>query len=570
MSNKPNIAPVKPQVVSHWQIIIRLIGLTKPQWPWLVLGTLLSLLTLLANIALLAVSGWFISAMTAAGLAAVTMNYFTPAGVIRFLAITRTAGRYAERLVTHNATFLILAHLRHWFYLKIEPLAPAALQQRSSDLLTRLQMDIEQLDNFYLRILLPCIVALLAVPIIYATAHYFHPPLALLITAGLAVVGLVIPFWVTRKTTASGLKIAVQQQRLTTAIIDGLQGARELEIYAATAQQSLLVDDCSAQLADSQSKINKVNAIAQSLSLWITQLTLWLALLLLASALSNQQILDSHFVMLLLLTLAAFETVLPLPLAFEQLPITISAAQRIFSLADLQPIRQEPKTAIAIEHLAATNTLYIKIKNLNFYYPNNPQHLVLKQLTLQIKQGSKIAISGASGSGKSTLIKLLQGFYPSPKGAITIGGYDINLCKGEDLRQQLSLVSQHSYLFAATIRDNLLLANPAATEQQLQVALAVSAADQFISRLPLGLDTWLGETGRGLSGGQARRLHIAQALLKDAPILILDEPTEGLDPITEQQVIKAIWQLMENKTVILITHNARLLQCAESIYYMNE
>ena len=554
---------------SDRQIIFRLLSLTRPHWRWMGAGIVLALVTLLANIALLTTAGWFISAMAAAGIAGVSMNYFTPAGVIRFLAMIRTAGRYAERLVTHNATFLLLAQLRQWFYLKLEPLAPAGLQRyRSSDLLSRLQSDIEQLDNFYLSILLPSIVALIAVPILFIGLYVFYPTLALLILSALMIVGLLLPTWVVRKTATSGSVITEQRQQLTTAIIDGLQGMRELEIYGAKDAQLAQVSYYSEQLANSQLQINNINAQSQSASVLVINTSLWLSLILLGIALSNNEIPQSQFVMLLLLSLAAFEAVQPLPMAFEQLSATLSAARRLFSLADQQPVRAEPEEPASLSAQLARQPLSIEFKQFNFSYPKQSQQ-VLHNLSLVVNQGEKIAISGPSGSGKSTIVQLLQGFYPCPEGSVHIAGIDINHCSGEELRQQLSVVSQHSYLFAASIRDNLLLAKPSATPEQLQQACDIAAASEFIEQLPQGLDTWLGETGRGLSGGQARRIHIAQALLKNAPVLILDEPTEGLDPITEQQVMRAIWQLMQDKTVILITHNPRLLATVDRVYQLD-
>jgi len=555
---------------SHWSLILRLLKLAKPHALWISAGILLSLITLLANIALLSVSGWFISAMAAAGIAGVTMNYFTPSGVIRFLAIVRTAGRYGERIVTHNATFHILTHLRHWFYSKLEPSAPAGLHTyRSSDLLSRLQHDIEQLDNFYLRIALPVIVAVIALPLLLAIAYAYYPALALLLLIALLAFALLLPAYVALKTREKGAKIAEQQQHLTTAIIDGLQGIREFEIYGVSSLQQAHVEKCSQTLADSQSSINHVNATAQSVSLAIINVTVFISFILLANALSNKLIAQDQLVMLLLFTLAIFETVMPLPLAFEQLSATLASAKRLFILAEQSPVREEPEHSADISQLFANQQLSITMKNLSFSYPNSTTTPILKQLNLQVKQGEKIALIGASGSGKSTLVSLLQGFYPCPSNSILIGDIDINHCSGEALRSQISLVSQTCYLFSASIRDNLLLANPNATPEQLDQACRIANASEFIEKLPQGLDTWLGETGRGLSGGQARRIHIAQALLKDAPILILDEPTEGLDPISEQQVMDSIWQLMCDKTVILITHNARLLKNIDRTYVIN-
>lgn len=575
----------KSRIQSNRYYILRLLSLCKPHWRWMALGVLLSLITLLANIALLGISGWFISAMAIAGIAGATMNYFTPAGVIRFLAITRTAGRYAERLVTHNATFLLLAELRNWFYQKIEPLAPAGLQHhRSSDLFSRLQNDIEQLDNFYLRIALPFIVAAIAIPIIYWVVFVYYPPLAHVLIGAMLCVGVALPLWVAKKAQRPGSQITQQQQQLNSSIIDGLQGMRELEIYGASEAQIQAMARCSNRLAESQQQINTTRATGQSFSLLIINGTVFISLVLLSSALSQELVTPPQVAMLVLLSLAAFEVVLPLPLALEYLSITISAAARLFTLADQTPLRVEPDTPPWL--LVEPKSISIRCSQLNFRYPahdiginnsaGNPiessgqtSSWVLNDISLEVNSGEKVAITGRSGSGKSTLVQLLQGFYPCQPGALMVAGHDINDLPGEWLRQQIALVSQQCYLFAASIRDNLLLADANATEQQLKKACETAHIQDFIDQLPQGLDTWLGENGRGLSGGQARRLHIAQALLKNAPILILDEPTEGLDAVTEKLVIQSIWQLMQDKTVILISHNPTLLKHVDRCYHFS-
>jgi ATP-binding cassette subfamily C protein CydC len=574
-SNKTSVklkSKLSNSKLSNLHLIKRLLIIAKPHWQWLCVGVLLATITLLANIALLSVSGWFISAMAAAGIAGVSMNYFTPAGVIRFLAILRTAGRYGERLVTHNATLLVLSELRTWFFNRLEPLAPAGLSRyRNSDLLSRLQNDIEQLDQFYLTIALPCIVAVIAVPVIYFFSYQYYPLLAAVILISLLICALISPLWVSYKTRRAGSAIATQQQALSTSIIDSIQGMRELEIYGASAAQKSQFLHCSEQLSISESQINQVNAQSQSTQLAIASLTLFISLMLLALALDTQEIEKSHFVMLLLLTLVAFEAVAPLPFAFEQLHTTLSAARRLFSLADQEPVRAEPSNpfllATEFDTKVEQNKLSIVVANLNFSYPYTNKQ-ILEQLSFTLNPGEKIAITGPSGKGKSTIVQLLQGFYPSPANTIKIAGVDINQLCSDHLRSYIAIVSQHSYLFHATIRDNLLLANPHASEDQLISACNTANATEFINELPLGMDTWLGETGKGLSGGQARRIHIAQALLKDAPILILDEPTEGLDTITEQLVIEAIWQLMRDKTVLLITHNPHLLNKVDRCYVL--
>ncbi|MGB1237857.1 MAG: thiol reductant ABC exporter subunit CydC [Pseudomonadales bacterium] len=545
---------MKP-AMSSLELCCKLLQLCRPHWLWLTLGILLALLTALANIALMAVSGWFITAMASAGLAGVHMNYFTPAGTIRFLAITRTAGRYAERLVTHNATLLMLTELRSWFYQRIEPLAPAALQRyRSAELLSRLKEDIAELDNFYLRLLVPGAVALVAVPCVYLALFYYLPPLAHLVLMALIVIALPLPYWAYRRAKPLGAQLPAQQAALNSALLEGLQGARELAIYAAVERQQAIVMQHSETLAQTQSSLNTLGANSQAIAATVVQFTLLSGLILLGQSLHENLIDLRQLPMLLLLSLAAFDLVLPLPQALLQLSAVLAAARRVFELTEQQPVRVEPVNPVQ------QAVLPMRVEELHFSYPSAAHIPVLKGLSFELSAGEKVALKGPSGCGKSTFMQLLQGFYSAPRGSVLLNGCDIAQYSADSLRAQLSLVSQSGYLFSATIRDNLLLANPEATEKDLLEACERAAAREFIEQLPEGLDTWIGEAGRGLSGGQARRIQIAQALLKDAPVLLLDEPTEGLDSINEKQVIQGLWQLMRERSVILISHNPKLLK----------
>ncbi len=548
---------------SNLQLLVRLLRLARPHLGWMALGVLLALITALANVGLLAVSGWFLASMAAAGIAGVSMNYFTPAGVIRFLAIVRTAGRYGERLVTHNATLKLLAELRVWFYRKLEPLAPAHLQHyHSGDLLSRIQADIDQLDNLYLKLLVPMLVALIAVPLILFIISRYDLDLALLALAGLLSVALLIPLWSGWRSQQPGQRQIECAAHLRSAQLDAVQGMRELLIYGAATRHQDHCQQLSDQLIQAQRQRDKIAASSDALSLLMVNLTVIASLWLLIPQVDSGSRPPAELAMLALLILASFEVVLPMPGALEQLSSTLAAARRLFSLADQPPARPEPT------HPATLPAAYdIEIRQLSFQYPGQ-QQLALNQLSLRINQGDNIALIGPSGSGKTTLTNLLLGFWRSDDGQIFLGGTDISQLDSDALRSQIAVVSQHPHLFAATLADNLRLARPDATDAMLDEACAQAGLLDFIQSLPDGYHSWLGETGQGLSGGQARRLAIAQALLKPAPILILDEPTEGLDPITEQAVINALQPLMAEKTVILISHRPAMLQAMDRIYLL--
>lgn len=544
---------------------LRLLQLAKPHKGWMSIGIGLALITTLSNIALLSVSGWFIASMAAAGITGVAMNYFTPAGIIRFLAIVRTGGRYTERYVTHDVTLKILSEIRVWFYQHLEPLAPAQLQGlRSGDLLSRIQADVERLDNFYLRILLPVIVATIAAPIVLAITYHYDTQLALILFTGLFIIGIALPYWIVYSNKTNAQQSVTTSAELRTNLIDGIQGMRELIIYQAEQKQIETTQQLSDKLLTQQDKTNQVSSTAQGASVLFINLTVWLSVWLLIPQVANGEHTNTNLVMLTLLILASFEIVMPLTLAFEQAPIVLASLRRLLHIIDTQPTRIEP-----IQKSPQAINGSISFSNVNFSYTDQLAP-TLQDISFEINSGEKIAIVGASGAGKSSIANLLLGFWQANSGNIKIAGHNIDHFQGDDLRKHIAMVAQHSHLFTATIRDNLILANPDADQALLDKACATAGLTEFIADLPEGYDTWLGEAGTGLSGGQARRLNIAQALLKPAEILILDEPSEGLDVTTERQVMHAVFELMKNRTVLLITHSPVMLQKMDKIYVMEQ
>ncbi len=545
--------------------LLLLLKRTKRYLVWMTIGVLLALATVLSNIALFAIAGWFIAAMATAGIAGASMNYFTPAAIIRFLAIIRTGGRYTERYVTHDVTLKVLSAIRVWFYHHLEPLAPAQLQGLASgDLLSRIQADIERLDNVYLRILLPIIVAIIAIPIVLSVTYYYDKTLALLLLISLTITGFILPFWMVRANTSNAQQSVTTSAELRTHFIDGVQGMRELILYQADNHHIAASDFLSKTLLDEQDKTNRVSTTVGCLSFLMTNLTAWLCLWLLIPQVANGMRLHTELPMLILLIIASFEIVMPMTLAFEQMPTTWASFKRLLDIVDKVPTRVEPD-----QHSPPVKDSAVCFSQVNFGYC--PQTVTtLANISFNINSGEKIAFVGASGAGKSTIANLLLGFWQAHSGNITVFGHDISRFQGDDLRKHIATLSQHNHLFTGTIYANLMLANPDADEKMLDTACRTAGLTEFIADLPDGYDTWLGEAGTKLSGGQQRRLAIAQALLKPAALLILDEPGEGLDPATEQAVMRAVFALMDNKTVLLITHSPSMLKHMDRIYVMEQ
>lgn len=556
--------------------LVRLMKLLKPQLPLMLLGTLLSIITVMANIGLLAISGWFITIMAIAGLSGVTANYFTPAAIIRFLAIVRTAGRYAERLLTHRATFNTLAALRYYFYTRLEPLLPYyRVNFKSADILSRLQQDIDELDNFYLRVLLPTLVAIVTIPLVGWGVSFISTALAFVIVGALVMVGIVLPIVILLLSKQRAQRQAKLSSELKIELVDGMASMRELLVYQIAGQYQQSINKISEHYHSSELHLHRLHALATALTFLTINATVFASLYLLVPQVQTGNLQPEFVASAALMILVCFETVINMPLACQILPKVNDSAARLFEIID------KPIPDIGGDIAATTGP--IKFNGLNFRYPDG-HDFALKGINLSIEQGNKVAVIGASGAGKSTLVNLLMGFWPVPPAAvnsgiaekvtpgITINDIDLNQLNTESLRGHIALMSQNSHLFHATIADNLRLANPQATEAEMYEVCEITGLMPFINELEDGFNTWLGETGSGLSGGQKQRLCLAQVLLRNSQVLILDEPTKGLDRRSERNIITNLFTQLERsrQSLLLITHKPLMLQRMDNIIVMDE
>jgi ATP-binding cassette subfamily C protein CydC len=528
------------------RVLRRLLALFAPWRRWMLAGAAVALVALLANVALLAVAGEFIASMALAGAAAVAINYFTPAALIRGAAIARTAGRYVERLLTHEATFRLLAHLRLWFYNRIEPLAPARLQRwRSADLMSRLLADIETLNQVYLRLFVPLLVGVAGSVLALAVMALYSRAVAASTAALLVVAGIALPALLRRRGAPAAARQLQLRTQLRVDVADALAGAAELRVYGGEARARQRVHDGSDALLGEQRRLADLAGLAAGGVGLCANLALWFALLWALPQVAARQLAPAHLAMLALFALAVFEAVAPLPLAFQLLGEMLAAARRLFELADLEPPAQPAASPRPCD-------ASVVLRDVRLRYADDAPW-ALDGVDLDVAPGGRLALVGASGAGKSSVVQLLARFREY-QGSARVGGHELRDYAGDDARALLAVVSQDDYLFHGTLLDNLLLARPDATEAQIVDACRCAQLHEFIVGLPDGYHSSLGEGGTMLSGGQARRLALARALLKDAPILILDEPTEGLDAATERELFAALAQAMAGRTVLLISH----------------
>ena len=535
----------------------------------MLLGTLLATITVLANVGLLAISGWFLASMAAAGIAGVQMNYFTPAGTIRFLAIVRTASRYAERLVTHNATFLLLSEIRVNMFATLSKLNNVDLaMSRSADLLNRLQNDVDALDKFYLNVLMPMMVALLSVPIILLFMSAYNANVALICFMGILLIGVVIPAFLSASLTKNSHKETHLSAQLRAELSDTLTGLRELSIYQAGTQQLNKCDRLNEQYNQQLFVRHKALANADGLTLLIVQMAMLASIVTIAPLVYTNSMVNVELAMLTLFVLASFESVLLLPNAFIELPNVLKAAERLFTLQDKASDQSNHRSAL-IDTQFDKNNIALTLNNISYKYD---EHNALNNVSFMLKSRQKVAIVGRSGSGKTTLVNLLTGLWPLQQGSITLGDHnnaqDLHSLSSDSRANVINILAQQHHIFDGTLSENLRYAKPSATKEEMLEAINLAQLEPWFNELREGLKTRLGTGGRSVSQGQSRRIAIAQALLQNPAILVLDEPTEGLDNQSKQTVMNAIMHVMSDASVLTITHDPALLAQMDNIIWL--
>lgn len=557
VEDEPSRAPSAPAP----RALRGLLPFLAPYTRWIALSVLLGFLTVGSSIGLLSASAWIIA--TAALQPSVAVLQVAIVGV-RFFGIARGVFRYLERLASHQVTFRVLAAVRVWFYAAIEPLAPARLgRYDSGDLLARVLSDVGTLENFYVRAVSPPLVAVLIALLTAVILAAFHRALVLPVLGLQAVAGIGLPLLPLWLGGGPGRTLTIGRSRLNQALVDLVQGLPDLLAFRAADRQLARVaghgSDVSAAAAAMSGITSAANA-AGSLLMWLAVA----AVLAVATPLVRGGGLDGvSLAVLAMVTIASFEAVLPLPVASQYLAASAAAAQRLWHAAGKAPTRGDVAAALHFEPRAEgiepadrdrSGPPGVEFANVTLRYaPDEPP--ALDQVSLVVPPGELLTIVGASGAGKSTVANALLRFWDCQAGTIRMGGLDVRLMSGDAVRSMAGVVAQQTHLFNATIRTNLLLARPAATQAELEQAARAAQIHDFIAALPDGYDTRVGEGGRQLSGGERQRVAIARALLKDAPVLILDEPAAALDAVTEAELWVAIAPLLAGRTTILITHH---------------
>ncbi|RLV59240.1 thiol reductant ABC exporter subunit CydC [Parashewanella curva] len=525
--------------------------LWRQHWQGMGLGVLLGVITLIASIGLLIVSGWFLTATALAGFSALMIknfNFYTPAASVRFLAVARTAGRYFERIVTHQVTLTILTQIRIKIWQRLQGIATYQLRTlRKGDVLNRLLTDIDTLDQLYLRGLTPVAHYLILSCIAVLVLAWWSWTIALVLLLGLGAVGISLPwlgyqlFYSSRKLEQQAV-VAYREQ-----VFELLSTQTELTVAQAWKRKYQHLAEFEASLYQAQIRIVQRQGVLQALMIVLHGLVVIAAITGLANFVLTEQITGPIYAAIVIGSMALMEWLLPLMQSGGHIAASVLAAKRINELEDKSLALSYP------DNTAVVKKGEIEFCNVEFGYHKDA--CLLDDFCLFIEAKGKYLIRGESGRGKTTLLNLIARIYDAHSGKVLLDGLDIKDYSEASLCQAITYIEQQAQIFSASLKDNLTLAlaDGGQVEDEIlwqalkQVGLSYLADEN-------GLSLWIGEGGRALSGGEKQRLSLARALLRDSPIVLLDEPTESFDSETEQHILNLIAEIFSEKTVLLVTH----------------
>lgn len=547
--------------------LLPFLSLYRTHFGRLLLGIVLAITGLAASIGLLSLSGWFLAATALVG-SSVLFNFFYPSSGVRGLAIGRTVARYFERLVTHDATFRVLANLRVAVFSKLIPLSPAGLNRyRNSELLNRLVADVDTLDTLYLNLITPFVSAVMVILFMAIGLSFVSFTLMWIICGTLASLLILLPLLFYRLGRNLGRTAIQSRATYRSQFIEWIQMNAEFLLFGTLAQAREKLQQTEQQWLAAQSKESRLGGFSNALLITINGILVCTVLYLSATTISAPKADNPEALIALVVfcVLASLEILSPIGIAFLHLGQVISAAERISEITEQKPLVEFKGTAVW-QKIEEKQPL-VKFEKVDFFYPNRNQQ-VLKQIDFEIQAGEKVAILGKTGSGKSTIFQLLTRNYDATSGQIWL-----NNCKIADypeltLRSHIATLSQRVHIFSNSLRENLKIGNPQATDEQLQNVVQQVGLGYLLEQG--NLDLWLGEGGRHLSGGEQRRLGLARLLLSNAEIVLLDEPTESLDRDTEQQILKLIFQHCQNRTLLMITHRLNGLAQFDKVYRVDD
>jgi thiol reductant ABC exporter CydC subunit len=536
----------------------RLLALADAPRPRAALAAALGALTVVFGAGLMATAGYLISrASERPAILSLTVAIVA----VRFFGLARPLTRYLERLASHDLALRVLGRVRVHVYGEIEPLAPTQLEgYRHGDLLARMVADVDALQNLHLRAVGPPLVALLAGAVVVGVTAAFLPGAGVVLAVGLVVGGVVVPALAGRLGRRGGRRQAAARGELSAELVEILHAAPELVVYGGAEEAQARLRAADGAVVALARRDAFVGGLADGAGLAVVGTTVAGVLAVAVRASADGHLDRVLIAMLGLLALASFEAVQPLAAAARELSATLAAGGRVLELAD--------RTAAVVDPVAPLPAPYwpftVALEDVRARYAPG-ERPALDGVSLRLEPGCRVALVGPSGAGKTTVVNLLLRFLDPEAGRVTLAGRDLREYRQEDVRRAIAVAGQDSHLFSTSIRENVRLARPDASDRAIEHALRRARLWSWVAGLPEGLDTAVGEEGRELSGGQRQRLVLARALLADAPVLVLDEPTAHLDPPTARALVDDVFAAAGDRSVLLITHRAEGLDLVEEI-----
>lgn len=523
----------------------------------IVLSLFLGIASITAGIGLLGTSAFIIA--SAALHPSIALLQVAIVGV-RFFGISRGVFRYFERVVSHSVNLKVVSRLREDFFRRIEPGAPANMMTRQGgDLLQRVMGDLQTLENFYVRVIAPVIIALV---IIIGTSLFiggYAWQLGLILFTGMVITGFLQPLLAQLVSRTTSGRLVQANADASVQMVEVLQGFEDIQSTNSQRHFYPRLLHAFDQAGKQQNRLSLLNGVNSGVSLLLINLTMLAVLWAAIPMVDDGMITGVSLAVILLVVLAAFEAVNPLNAAAQNYNLSRSAAQRLFSM-DASMNGQSVETRISELVLGEG----IQIKNATFAFQPD-EEAVLKDISFTLHPGKKIAVVGASGAGKTSIINLLLAFLRPTQGEIHLNGLNYQQAEPDAIRSVFSVLSQNIYLFNEDVRQNLLLAKSDASDEDLLRTLSLCGLTTWLEALPEGLDTWIGERGVKMSGGERQRFALARLMLQNRPYILLDEPTANLDQLTASEVMKSVFSFAKGRGLLMITHDLKWLQEMDEI-----
>ena len=563
------------------QIMGSLIGLVKPLLHIMLAAIILGTLGYLCAIFLTILAGQVIVHGLLTGVAGMTVPVekmwlvFTPVKtiitVMIVIAVLRGILHYVEQYCNHFIAFKLLAIIRHKVFASLRKLCPAKLEGRDKgNLISIITTDIELLEVFYAHTISPIAIATLTSIIMVIFIGRYHWLAGLLALTAYLIVGVAIPMWNGKRGSQKGMEFRTSFGELNSFVLDSLRGLDETIQYGQGEKRKKQMTGQSKNLAEMQESLSKMEGSQRSFtnmvillaSFGMLALTIWLYA---KGEMGFEGILTCTIAMM-----GSFGPVVALSSLSNNLNQTLASGERVLSLLEETPLVEEIPGDVDTEESTDHTFTGAKAENVTFAYKvsETETDTILDHYSLTLQPGQITGIHGASGSGKSTLLKLLMRFWDVQEGSVSVDGADVRKIPTKHLRDMESYVTQETHLFHDSIANNIAIAKPGATREEIMEAAKKASIHDFIMTLPKGYNTEVGELGDTLSGGEKQRIGIARAFLHDAEMILLDEPTSNLDSLNEGIILKSLKESAEKKTVVLVSHRVSTMNVADVVYEM--